>query len=124
MKFFIGSGLVFSALLTAALLTACHSPHIDVTVQNRTGTPIRLLEVDYPSASFGSDVLANGATMRYRIQVQGTGPLKVQYNSGDGRQAQIDGPSLAERQEGTLEIDLLPGARAEFHPHLSGANGH
>lgn len=118
MKLSIGLGLAFSALLIA-----CHSSHIDVTVQNRTGGPIRLLEIDYPTASFGSDALADGATMHYRIQVQGTGPLRVQYNSADGRQARVDGPSLAERQEGTLDIQLLPGSKAEFHPRLSGPIG-
>jgi hypothetical protein len=35
--------------------TACHSYHVDATVENRTGSPIQLLEVDYPSASFGAD---------------------------------------------------------------------
>lgn len=101
-------------------LSACHSSHVDINVQNQTGAPIRLLEVDYPSASFGSDVLAAGATFHYRIQVQGGGPVKVQYTAGDGRQPQIQGPALAENQEGTLEIVLLPNGKAEFMPHLSG----
>ena len=114
--FFPGLGLA-----VVAALTACHSPHIEVTVENRTGGPVRLLEVDYPSASFGSDALADGGVFHYRIQVQGNGRLKVLYTSADGRQAQIDGPELAERQDGTLEIKLLPAGKAEFHPRLSGA---
>src|SRR5437764_177896 len=113
MKLFIGFGLV-----AVVLLSACHSSHIDVALENRTGAPVRLLEVDYPTASFGSDRLAAGATMHYRIQIQGSGPLKVHYTVGDGRQAQITGPALAERQEGTLEIELLPDGKAEFRPHL------
>jgi hypothetical protein len=32
---------------------------------------------------------------------------------------QIDGPSVAEPQEGALEILLLPGGKAEFHPRLT-----
>lgn len=107
------------ALGVAVTLTACHSSHIDVTVENRTGSPLRLLEVDYPYASFGADSLGAGATFHYRIQVRGSGQLKVQYTAGDGHQPQIQGPSLAERQEGTLEIVLLPGGKGEFHPHLS-----
>jgi hypothetical protein len=93
-----------------------------VSVENRTGAPVRLLEVDYPSASFGSDELAAGATMHYRIQVQGRGPVKVQYTAADGRQLQVEGPALAERQEGTLDVVMLPAGKAEFHPHLSPAN--
>ena len=118
MKLSLGLGLA-----VLALLAACHSSHIEVAVENRTGAPIRLLEVDYPNASFGSDALADQATFHYRIQVQGSGQMKVQYTSGDGRQTQINGPSLAERQEGTLEIELLPAGKAKFHPHLSEASG-
>ena len=116
MKVIPGFGL--AALLA---LTACHSSHIDVTVENRTGGAVRLLEVDYPSASFGSASLAIDGTLHYRIQVQGDGRLKLQYTGSDGRQTQIEGPALAERQEGTLGIALLPGGKAEFHPRLSGA---
>jgi hypothetical protein len=97
----------------------CHSYHIETTVENRTGAAIQLLEVDYPSASFGADSLGQGAEMHYRIQLRGSGPLKVQYTGGDGRQAQMDGPTVAERQEGRLEIILLPGGKAEFHPDLT-----
>lgn len=111
--------LRFGALgLAALLVSGCHSHHIDATIENRTGGPIRLLEVDYPSASFGADSLAPGAVMHYRIQIQGDGPLKVQYTATDGHQSQIDGPALAEGQEGQFEIVLLPEGKAEFHPHL------
>lgn len=114
----IGSGIS----VVAGFLAGCHSSHIEVSVENRTGAPVRLLEVDYPSASFGSDQLAAGATMHYRIQVQGRGPVKVQYTAADGRQLQVEGPALAERQEGTLDVVVLPAGKAEFHPHLSPAN--
>jgi hypothetical protein len=108
-------------ILSAALmvLAGCHSYPIDTTVENRTGGAIRLLEVDYPSASFGVNSLAAGELFRYRIQLRGNGPLKVGYTGSDGRQAQIDGPTLSERQEGRIEIVLLPEGKAEFHPQLS-----
>jgi hypothetical protein len=110
------------ALLSTSLLAAgCHSYHVETTVENRTGAPLNLLEVDYPSASFGADKLAAGAVFHYRIQLNGRGPLKVQYTAAGGRQVQIDGPSVAERQEGQLEIILLPGDKAEFHPQLTPA---
>ena len=115
MKVLIGFGLA-----SVLGLAACHSSHIQITVENRTGAPIRLLEVDYPSASFGSDSLGAGASYHYRIQVQGSGPLKVQYSAGSRGQRQNDGPVLVERQEGAIEIVLLPDGKAEFHPHLSG----
>jgi hypothetical protein len=110
----------FLAILIIAplfvLAAGCHSSHIDVDVENSTGSPIRLLEVDYPSASFGADSLSAGALMHYRIQIQGSGPLKVQYTTADGRQVQISGPTFAERQEGRLKIALLPKGKADFLP--------
>lgn len=114
------AGLVTAFLLPGLMAAAgCHSYHVETTVQNRTGEAIQLLEVDYPSASFGANSLAAGAVVHYRIQLQGSGPLKVQYTAGNGRPAQIDGPSVAERQQGRLEIVLLPGGKAEFHPELT-----
>jgi hypothetical protein len=117
----LSRGWTLAAIVLAVLSAAsgCHSFHIETTVENRTGSAIRLLEVDYPSASFGSDSLASGASMHYRIQVRGDGPLKVQYRVGNGEIRQIDGPALAERQEGVLQIVLLPSGKAEFHPALT-----
>lgn len=121
MKAWIGIPLGAIVILLAAFmaLAGCHSYHIDTTVENRTGGAIQLLEVDYPSASFGANSLAAGEIFHYRIQLRGAGPLKVQYTGSDGRQTQVEGPTLAERQEGRLEIVLLPEGRAEFHPQLT-----
>jgi len=106
-------GLSVAALIWAA---GCHSYHVDATVENRTGAPVKLLEVDYPSASFGADKLAVDGVFHYRIQLRGSGPLKVQYTAPDERQVEVSGPVVVERQEGQLEIILLPGGKAEFHP--------
>ncbi len=98
----------------AAFAAGCKSSHVDVTVENQTGAPVRLLEVDYPNASFGADVLAPGAQMHYRIQVQGNGPVKVQYTAPDNKQPQSQGPELTANQQGKLQIALLPGGKAQF----------
>jgi hypothetical protein len=100
-------------------LSGCHSIHIEATVVNRTGSAVQLVEVDYPSASFGTGKLAAGDAFHYRFQVQGSGPVKVEYTAGDGRTAQVTGPTLDQNQEGRLEIFLLPGAKAEFLPQLT-----
>jgi hypothetical protein len=57
--------------------------------------------------------------MHYRIQLQGRGPVKVQFTAADGHTAQAQGPSLAEPQEGTLKIVLLPAGKAEFYPQVT-----
>jgi hypothetical protein len=108
-----------SALMFPSLLAGCHSYHVETSVENRTGGPIQLLEIDYPSASFGDNRLDAGGVFHYRIQIRGSGALKVQYTTNDERQIHIDGPALAERQEGSLEIVLLPEGKAEFHPELT-----
>jgi hypothetical protein len=112
---------IFAAIVFAASVCGlgCHSYHIETTVDNRTGEAIQLLEVDYPSASFGANSLAAGAVLHYRIQLRESGALKVLYTTGNGKQVQLDGPTLAERQEGRLEIVLLPEGKAEFHPELT-----
>ncbi len=112
---------VFAAVAFPALVGSigCHSYHVETTVKNRTGEPIRLLEVDYPSASFGDDVLAAGEDYHYRIQLRGSGPLKVQYTASNEQRVQMTGRTVAERQDGRLEIVLLPGGKVEFHPELT-----
>lgn len=109
------------ALMSTTIVGGCHSFHVEVTVENRTGALVQLLEVDYPSASFGTGELAPQADYHYRIQLRGTGPLKIQYTEGNlrGKSVQITGPTLVERQEGKLEIVLLPGGKAVFHSDLT-----
>jgi hypothetical protein len=92
----------------------CRSHHVEISVENQTGAEVRLLEVDYPNASFGVDSLAAGQTTRSSVQVQGSGELKVEYTAPDRHQAQITGPALVEKQEGKLAIVLLPADKANF----------
>ncbi len=102
-----------------APLSGCHSYHVDTTIENRTGTDIQLLEVDYPSASFGADRLAAGAIFHYRFQILGRGPLKIQFSGPGGHLVQATGPTLAEHQQGQLQIILLPEGKCQFLPHLT-----
>lgn len=99
-------------------LVACHSYHIDASIENRTGGPVTLLEVDYPSASFGTDAVAVDSVFHYRLQTRGSGQISVQYTAPNGHQVQVKGPILHEKQEGSIEIVLLPDGKAEFHPTL------
>lgn len=111
--------LYAAILLSTFLFAACHSYHIDATIENGTGAPIQLLEVDYPSASFGADSLAAGAGFHYRFQVRGSGQLKISYKAANGQLVQISGPTLIERQQGQLEIVLEPNGQVEFHLQLT-----
>ena len=92
--------------LTAA--TGCHSPYVQATVSNRTDKPIELLEVDYPSASFGTQNLAPGADFHYRFKVLGSGQMKLLYTDSAHQDHKSDGPFLKEGAEGLLSIAITP----------------
>jgi hypothetical protein len=92
------------ALLTLAAATGCHSPYIAATVSNHTAKPIELLEVDYPSASFGTQALAPGADFHYRFKVLGSGNMMLIYTDSAHQDHKSDGPFLKEGAEGPLTI--------------------
>jgi hypothetical protein len=106
-------------LLGLNAISGCHSYHIEATIENHTGGAVTLVEVDYPSASFGTDTLAPDGVFRHRIQTRGSGPISVQYTAADRGAVQIKGPDLYEQQEGSIEIVLLANGKAEFHPALN-----
>jgi len=108
------------ALIPAAV--GCKSYWIDTTVDNQTGQPVRELEVDYPTASFGTNTLTPGTAMHYRFQIRGSGPVKVEYTSPDGATHHAQGLSLQERQKGQLTIRLLPQGKVDFLPTLQPAS--
>lgn len=112
--------LVMSALIMSA--SGCKSYWIDANIENKTGQSIHELEVDYPSASFGANTLASGATMHYRFQTRGSGPVKVEYSFGDGKTTHAQGLNLAEHQQGRLTIRLLPLGKVQFVPELQPAS--
>jgi hypothetical protein len=93
------------ALLTSLIaITGCHSPYVVTTVSNHTTQPIALLEVDYPSASFGTENLAPGADFHYRFKVLGSGNMKLLYTDSTHQDHKSDGLFLKEGAQGTLAI--------------------
>jgi len=95
-------------LVPAAVITGCHSPYIQATVHNRSGQTISVVEVDYPSASFGIQNLASGADFHYRFKILGQGPTKITYSDAAHREHTSNGPSLNEGTEGLLDIFIDP----------------
>jgi hypothetical protein len=91
-----------------AMAAGCRAPSVDTTVSNRTATSITLIEVDYPSASFGTQSLAPGADFHYRFSVIGSGPMKLLYTDASGKNQTSTGPTLAEGAQGPLEILITP----------------
>jgi hypothetical protein len=73
---------------------------------NATGKPISLLQVDYPSASFGVQTLQPGGRYAYRFKVLGAGPIKLTYTDAMQHAHQATGPALREGSDGALRIVL------------------
>ena len=88
--------------------TGCHSPYISATVSNRTAQRIELVEVDYPSASFGTQNLQPGADFHYRFKILGSGNMKLLYTDDAHQDHKSDGPFLKEGAEGLLTIAITP----------------
>lgn len=87
-------------------LAACHSPYMEATVSNHTDTPILLLEVDYPSASFGTQSLQAGEDFHYRFKVLGSGNVRLTYTDSLHQDKTSDGPYLKEGSEGQVHITI------------------
>jgi hypothetical protein len=93
----------------AVLLMAawgCHSAFVETTIKNNGPTPIHVIEVDYPSASFGTQTLAARSAYNYRFKIQGSGPAKLSYNDDKGGLHTSTGPALGEGEEGGLTITI------------------
>jgi hypothetical protein len=75
-------------------------------VKNASGSPVSLVEVDYPSASFGKDVLRNDSVYHYRFKIQGSGPAKILWTDSKQVSHTAPGPSLSEGQEGILTVTI------------------
>jgi hypothetical protein len=98
-------------------LIGCHSAYIQADITNATPSPITLVELDYPSASFGVGSLAPGATYHYRFQIIGSGATKVIWTDASQHEHTVAGPSLHEKQEGPLAVRIT-GDSAEWTNHL------
>lgn len=97
-----GMAIAMLVLLTA---TGCHSAFIQTTIINQ-GPTIHTVEMDYPSQSFGTETLAAGQTFHYRFKVQGSGPVKLQFQDATGKTRTSTGPRLEEGAEGTIAVTI------------------
>ena len=95
--------------VSVVALSGCHSHYVSMDVRNETGKAVTLVEVDYPSASFGVDTLAAGGTYHYRFKILGDGPTKILWTDAAEQQHTVAGPALKEGQEGTLSATINAG---------------
>jgi hypothetical protein len=112
---FMRPRLVFAFSIVVLVSTGCHSPYVDATVSNHTTQSIELLEVDYPSASFGTQNLSAGAEFHYRFKVLGSGATKLLYTDSAHHDHTFDGPSLSEGAEGTFSM-IITSSGVSWQP--------
>jgi hypothetical protein len=102
------------------LIAGCHSAYIDATLSNRTDKTISLVELDYPSASFGTQSLAPGQDFHYRFKILGAGKMKLVYTDTTNLEHTVPGPQLGEGDEGSVTVTVQPsgvqwGAQLKGH---------
>jgi hypothetical protein len=115
-----GCALMVFALALAAL-AGCHSAFVLATIDNQSGSDLKLVEVDYPSASFGVETLAARDKYHYRFKIQGSGPVKIQFADNSGKLITSTGPQLEEGQEGKLLITVDASGQVKWSPTLHAA---
>jgi hypothetical protein len=109
-------------LLPLLIAASCRTYIVNVTIENHTGGAVNLLEVDYPSASFGVDTIPPGAVYHYHLQLQDSGPIKISYMEGEKQKYTSTGPAVHQNQQGQLEIVLNANGKTEFHAQLAPPN--
>ena len=92
--------------LSLLAISGCASKYVQAAVRNQTSGAVTLVEVDYPSASFGKETLPAGAEYDYRFKILGSGPAKVLWTDSHHQQHEVAGPQLNEGQQGTLIVTL------------------
>ena len=107
-------------LLTLCLvgLAGCRSRFVEATIVNQ-GPALHVLEFDYPNASFGANVLAAGGKFHYRFKIQGSGPLSLQYEDGEGHAHTAAGPNVDLGDQGSLLVTISPAGAVTWTPSLT-----
>lgn len=115
--FWSASAAVF--FIAVLPMSGCRSAYIETTLRNGGGSAIRLIEVDYPSASFGTQTLGPHAIYHYRFKVQGSGPVTLSYTGADNKSHSQNGPTLSEGQQGTLVIAVDDAGKVTWTEKLT-----
>jgi len=110
--------LLLLGLVMTLCVSGCRSRFVEATIVNQ-GPALHVMEFDYPSASFGANVLAAGGKFHYRFKVQGTGPLSLQYEDGEGHAHTATGPSVDLGDQGSLLVTVSPTGAVTWTPSLT-----
>ncbi len=104
-----------SGSVAVALLSGCHSKYVQTTITNASGAAVSVVQVEYPSASFGVQTLGPGQVFHYRFKVYGSGPVKLTFFDAKQQEHHSTGPTLSEGDEGALTITVTTPDHADFN---------
>lgn len=93
-------------LIAFVLVAGCRSRFVEATIDNRSSHALQLVEVDYPSASFGIGAIPAHSQYHYRFKVLGSGSVKLSFTDAAGKPHTSSGPELDEGQEGSIQIAI------------------
>jgi hypothetical protein len=100
---------VLAALAAVVMISGCHSAYVNATISNHGPTAISVVQMEYPSASFGTQSIAPGQEFKYRFKVLGSGTVKLTYTDAAQVEHKFTGPSLKEGDEGSLSAVVGAG---------------
>jgi hypothetical protein len=107
--------IVLFALLT---LSGCRSAFVEITLRNSGNSSLHLIEVDYPSASFGTQTLTAQSEYHYHFKIQGTGPITLSFADDTGKTHSSTGPTLREGQQGHLTASITSAYNVDWSERL------
>lgn len=95
---------VFVALISFA--GCLNTQMIQVNVTNTSTENLSTVEIIYPEATFGINLLGPGKSFHYKIKATATGPIKVGFFNARGVNRAALGPVLHKNDEGSIDIKL------------------
>jgi hypothetical protein len=94
------------ALVFMIAMAGCHAHVVKISVTNSSSEPIKTIIVDYPSATFGKDILAPRETYFSLIKPVDKGPIKVRFTDAQGATHTYKSISLEQGDDGSVDIKL------------------
>src|SRR5258707_9371659 len=94
------------AMLLMSALAGCRSHVVKINLINTSTEPVKTIIVDYPTATFGKDALAPGATFSYAIKPLETGMMKVQFTDAKGAIHSYSGTTLHKNDDGVIDVNI------------------
>ena len=110
---------MFLTALAVLCVAACRSAFVETTIENNSSAPLHVIEVDYPSASFGMQILDAHAIYHYHFKIQGSGPVTISWSDSAGKTHTASGPLLTQGQQGSLGITIGPTGGVSWSQNLS-----